>query len=779
VLDAQALLDRAPGSFQPCAIESTIELDATPDASGQRQEDPEDFPAGSCEVAQPTPPPVPPSATSRPSGVAAAADGRLYVGDLGVPAVHVLDASSPCALRELPSLLPMSYARPSRVVTTSRVAVSPLTPSGKQYVYAVDAGDQPTMSVMAFDVSADATERTPIMRKGSARQPREAPDRIAFSAPVADVTFAYRDLPRADLETGVAEIGLRCDPSPDASIDPPTPGVQYRTTADFTQGARPQLLRGLFGLVMLTSGQIVVIDVDDFDAPCRRPVSTNPTAEPDFRGCAGDPWSGADGEPYYLTYDPTSPLGARTVTGEVSCNIVQPHRVRSATFGLSTSTLGLGAPSLRGFPQFVAPKSVVSATTEDRPKLLAVPFASPVPGVEVPPQVYVGSTLHGQDGADDDLPTDPSNTRDRNSLTLPLVEPRSYPSNERNVLVYEGRVLSGDQLSGFLTQTPSDDGTIQIGIDDSTAYFCNQGVYDGAAMAAYARDELGMVGEAADAFGQNHADYVQITGDFPSIIDSYWASASAPEGGRATCDLAFGPPPRPGATELEPARDFTILEAYQDRLLIQPRSAGVDPSLVSACFPGGFRYTVRGSNQWVLSNGRPDTLHDITASASDGYRCIRDCDPRKRFFRSRVFEIGASGCTGDLCNEVAVGPATELDGPCVYDPLVVAPAEGESKTRGISLSEPAARCIFENLSARFAVYRGRQPSVRDMAFGWDTTGGFVPLSASLGAISSAVLPQHLAYVSEYQAIAVVDAASLGLSFMSLDSLRIQDPWPVY
>jgi hypothetical protein len=42
-----------------------------------------------------------------------------------------------------------------------------------------------------------------------------------------------------------------------------------------------------------------------------------------------------------------------------------------------------------------------------------------------------------------------------------------------------------------------------------------------------------------------------------------------------------------------------------------------------------------------------------------------------------------------------------------------------------------------------------------------------------------VLPQHLAYVSEYQAIAVVDAASLGLSFMSLDSLRIQDPWPVY
>jgi hypothetical protein len=793
VIDAQWLLDQAPGSFGPCVFEGEgLDLDVTPDVTGQSQKPPDDFPDGSCSVPQPTPPPVPPSAISQPSGLAAAADGRLFVGDLGVPAVHVLDASSPCNLRELPPLLPMSYATPSRLVTTSRVAVSPVTPSGKQYVYAVDAGDQPTTSVMAFDVSTDATERTPIMRAGSMRQPREAPDRIAFSAPIADIAFAYRDLPRSDLETGVAEIGVRCDPSPDASIDPPTPGVQYRTTGDFTQGARPQLLRGLFGLVMLTSGQIVVIDVDDFDADCRRPVSTNATEQPDFRGCARDPWLGPAGEdgttePYYLTYSPDDPLATRTVTGEVSCNIVEPHRARSASFGLSTPTLGLGAPSLRGFPRFDAPKSVVNSSVEDRPKLLAVPFESPMPGVEVKPQVYVGTTLHGLNGTDSELPTDPSNTKDRNSLTLPLVEPRSYPSNERNVLVYEGRVLAGDQPSGFFTQTEQADGSIVLGLDDPTAYFCNQGVYDGEAMAAYASDVLGLDDTEAGPFGTAHSDYLQITGDFPSIIDSYWDLPRGREvGGRDQCEVVFGPPPRPGATELEAARDFTITAAHQGRLEVAPRTSVLAdnfPDLtverwVTGCFPGGLRYTIRGGKQWVLANGRPDTLHDITADASRDYRCIRDCDPRKRFFRSRVFEISSTGCSAedDQCDEVGVGAAdpNEEVGPCRYEPM-----NSDGETRGITLAEPAAKCIFENLTARFAVYRGRQPSVRDMIFGWDTTGGFVPLSASLASISSAVLPQHLAYVPEYQAIAVVDGSTLGFSFMSLDSLRISDPWPVF
>jgi hypothetical protein len=97
----------------------------------------------------------------------------------------------------------------------------------------------------------------------------------------------------------------------------------------------------------------------------------------------------------------------------------------------------------------------------------------------------------------------------------------------------------------------------------------------------------------------------------------------------------------------------------------------------------------------------------------------------------------------------------------------------------VNLDEPASACIFENLNARFAIYRGLQPSVRGMSFTWTTTGGFATLAASLTALSSAVSPQRINYLSEYQAFAVLDAASLGLSMISLDALRIDDPWPVY
>jgi hypothetical protein len=789
VIDAQSLLDRQPGSFDPCVVEEYITLNASPDTSGQSQVTPDDLQAdASCTLNRPTPAPVPANAPSRPLGIAAT-DARLYVSDASVPAVHVLDSTSVCHLSELPPLLPMSYVTPSRVVTTSRIAVSPLTPAGRQYVYAVDADDQPA-SVMAFDVSPGATDRTPIVRNGSARQPGEQPDRISFAAPVQDIDFAFRDLPREDLDTGVAEVGVQCDPNPDASIDPPTPGVQYRTSADYTQGARPRLLRGLFGLVMLTSGQVVVIDVDDFDAPCRRNYQTNadPTNE-DFRGCKGDTI------PYpYLTYSSTletgDPNGTKTVSNEVSCNMVEPHRARAAVFGLSLPTLGLGAPSLRSLPQFTVPLSVTNLTPRDQPKLLAVAFNDP--SGPVPPQAYVGTTLYSQGNTSAPLRTNPNDGDDSHSaVTLPLIEPRSYPTDEHNNLAYEGPIMP-DKLSGFLEDT----GDTNL-LNDNTAFFCDNGVYDIDAMADYAHSVLGMTTDAAATFATTHADYVQVTGDFPTIIDSYWQSAPHD---RAWCLNKFGQPPRSGATELQPSRDLSILSAYQDHLVVTPRvPLDYDPVACSpdappltpgavkpycppvaddfeVCFPTGMRYTVRGSRQWVLANTRPDVTHDIIADPANQYRCIRDCDPRRQHFRGRVFEIGRTatcGPTGD-CSASSVGAATDLDGPCSYDPIA-----DDGSTQGVSLDEPASACIFENLTSRFAIYRGLQPSVRDMTYSWDTAGGFYALTASLASVSTAVLPQTVRYIPEYQAIAVVDGASLGFSLMALDTLQIISPWPVY
>ncbi len=807
VLDAQAIVDREPGSFDPCPVEYRFKLQAAADVSGQTQSLPPDLtPAPGCMLASSTPPPIPASSISKPSGLGVS-DGRLFVGDLGVPLVHVLDTASVCAIRELPALLPMSFVQPSRIVTTSRVAVTPVTPSGKQFVYAVDAYDQPTSSVMMFDVSDDSTSRTPIVRTGSDRQPREAADRLQFPAPVADIEFALRDLSSSDPATGVAELGTQCDPDPSLSLDPPAPEVQYRSSADRSQGARPRLLRGLFGLVLLTNGQLYVVDVDDFDRLCRRPVPTNASSTPDFRGCQEDPEdisyytvvTGPDGAP-----EPGGPRDARTVTAEVSCNMVEPHRTRSEAFGLADASLGIGAPSLRALPHFnEAPYSTGSRTAE-RPKLLAVPFASPDGGEGVPPELFVGTTLYSTSSENTTLPTVPNADEDTNGLALPLNEPRSYLSNDRNVLTFEGRVVGADFPSGFFDLSALSADTPGV-VNDPAAFYCGNGIYDVAMMANYAEEVLGLSAAEslrfaegpADAPQLGHADYVQITGDFPSLVDPYWQSVRglADGGGRAECLEAFGPPPGQ-SQDLQTSRDFRILEAYQDRLVIRPRQEQSPERLaelvrlVGYCFPSGVRYTVRSSNQWTLANGTPGWLVDTVVDSANGNRCVRDCNPRKRWFKKRLFEIASTDVCGpdgtaESCAISGVGPGTASDGPCRYDPIVAGPPPAEGATplavRGITLEEPggADRCIFENLTSRFVVYRGQKPSVRDMSFTWDQTGGFYPLTASLTLVSRMVMPQNLEYVPELEAIAVVDAASLGLSLMTLDSLVIQEPWPVF
>jgi hypothetical protein len=192
------------------------------------------------------------------------------------------------------------------------------------------------------------------------------------------------------------------------------------------------------------------------------------------------------------------------------------------------------------------------------------------------------------------------------------------------------------------------------------------------------------------------------------------------------------------------------------------------------CFPGGTRYTVRASKQWVLRSAR--ALHDVTASLVPGssppaYECVRDCNPRTRLLRSRAFEISSSvDCSTGLC---AVGTAPQGDEVCTYDPTA-----GEAGNQGVMPGGQGSDCIFENLLARFAIYRGRVPSARGMSFTWQTSGGFLPLVGSLAATSTAVMPQHIAYIPGYQSIALVDAGILGLSLMSLDTLRMNPEWPV-
>ena len=297
------------------------------------------------------------------------------------------------------------------------------------------------------------------------------------------------------------------------------------------------------------------------------------------------------------------------------------------------------------------------------------------------------------------------------------------------------------------------------------------------------------------AWSAVHADYVQITGDFPAEDDVYWrlgkgktcagliknAAADELGGDRDACETEFGT--IENLVSLKASRELSIGEAFADRLSVRPRHCASDADCaaklqkMACCFPAGTAYTVRASRQWLLSAGAG--LHDIVASepnADGARRCVHGafCDPRKKYFRSRAFEV---------CD---ASRAVDSDGACSIDNPNVGCVSGTKVENGTLIAdypvEPRGvgrQCIFENITARFVVYRGKQPSTRDMSFSWQTTGGFVPLSMSLASQSFSVNPQSMAYLAEPGFLAVVDGATLGLSLFNLNSLGLVSPSPFY
>ncbi len=753
VLDAQRLLDTPPGTFPDCEIEYTIELQADVPA-GVSQSLPADLQTTCSEVPAPTAPP-PARRPPQPAGFAVS-ENRLYVADQSAPVIHVLDTSDGCSIQELSPLLPMSLREPERVVTTRKVAVSPLTPSGKRFLYAIDAEDQPGASVMAFDVSPGATDPTPIVRPGSPELPREKPDRLALGASVRDITFAYRDLPYVDDNTGVAEFGTYCDPSPRVGFR--EPGGRARPNSDYTLGARPGLLRGLFGFLLMTDGSIGVVDVEDFDAPCRRPRAGNKSTIEDFRGCVDD------------AFDSFELNGVRTVTDEVSCRVVEPHRLRSARLAVASTDYGVRAPALRGFPQLSLPPSVAAGAPQDRPRLLAVRYEG---GEEA--EVFVGSQRYSTArGVGEALPIDPNSRESEqlqslNSLVLPPLQPRAYAAEDTVSVTYEGS-YAGDRSAGFLNA----DGTLR----DRSLSFCAAGTYDVATMTDYAQTELGLEEEDAAAFGERHADFVQVISELLPEDDSYWRNHD-----RAECVRVFGPH---DAETLSLNRDFTIRQAFGDHLVLERRGPDEDATvaLAAECFPAALKYRLRTGKHWALTHASSGFQHDVVESGAER-ACVRSCNPLRKWAKGRVFEIAsvAENCKeplGDAEPDAAsfqqrVGCALEGEVACVFDQ---GPAGDEEKD-GVQPGKRGSECIFNGLTERFALYRGRRESVRDAVFRWQTTGGYSPLVMSLSGISGAVSPQSIQFLRQPEVLAVVDGSSLGLSLFSLDTFEVAKPSPFY
>ncbi len=178
------------------------------------------------------------------------------------------------------------------------------------------------------------------------------------------------------------------------------------------------------------------------------------------------------------------------------------------------------------------------------------------------------------------------------------------------------------------------------------------------------------------------------------------------------------------------------------------------------------------------------SLTNVTVNVGANNRCVRDCDPRKAHLRNRAIEIASTdtvcptdtpNCTclsvGDAGNcSIGIGPSTDLNAGCVVN--------GNDPIDPNDNQLPAG-CVFDSLKARFAVYSGISPSLRDMAFTWQVSGGFVPYSLNLAnrLTGSSILPQSMTSAPNLNAFFVVDGVSGGVFELVLDPFGINgDPY---
>jgi hypothetical protein len=365
---------------------------------------------------------------------------------------------------------------------------------------------------------------------------------------------------------------------------------------------------------------------------------------------------------------------------------------------------------------------------------------------------------------------------DRNSLLLSFEEPRAYIPSEEFTASYEGVIRqAGQALLSF--DVSSGLGVIDEGLNAS---LCSSGVQDVDVTGVVAQ-ELGVTAADRESFTRRHADYAQLTGPFLEEDNAYWA---APDGGaecgaaffqeqgdttarlvgRPFCEQFFGPPELPSEW-----RDLRVVQASEDRLLVEPRS--FDPRENSAnrrrqlvefaacCFPGLTSYQVRAGHQWVVRGSATGSPHRVTTDPTS-LRCVRDCNPLVQRQQSRAFELSCSeNCPVD---EPPIGLAQAgEDFACVVDNV-----EG-----GIEPGEPGAECIFQSLTTRFAMYRGREPSARDMRFRWQLSDGFTPLTIPLSSTERST-PRSLLLLPETSRLVVSDGTMRGITLVSARSTQV-------
>jgi hypothetical protein len=654
--------------------------------------------------------------------VSIARDNQLiYVADEGLPLIHVVDLSTPNAPRELAPLLATSQLDPSRVVQVKEIAISPPTREFKRFVYAIDRNDG---SIMVYDITDPATmQRTPLSRPHPELNPFQPPDRIAFSAPAVSVAFARHDLPLArigDRQLTNTAAGVLCNPNHNVDGNPDGDlGFYYRASAaEPGDPIGPRRLRGIFGFATLANGQVLPIDVDDWDAPCRRPADMS-FAYSDI--APAEPQAGAgDTDPYHEPNPPNAPTAAvinLAVTNEAFFPMSSPHTLRSEVLVNNDVTAGSQIPRLQGAP-VVSSNGVilgqVGPGSENTP-LLDVAFATEDPHAHI-----------DQDWA----------------------------------VTYEGVIPGFDGLSAVIT---ADDTFETLTLRQPEARFCSKGVEDWALgvertteiARSLAKRKLPLASRSEYLM----SDYVQLTEELLPPEDPWWTfqtecwspEQDTPAKRQDICARTFG-----NAADQSTQRDFPIIEAYDDHLVlgrfyttpdsrreVVPKDSSNAAALKMAkcCFHNQARFHVRTGALWstigstVGGGAGVGFLNHVTTG--DGGRCVTSCDPRESLLNGRLFTSPPS-----------VG--------------VTFPSQRNSP---LAMRNPMFAIWMRSGDSGL-------PPARDTQYLFSTRGQFRTLFVSVAGGSTAVSPQSTRFIETLGQLAVVDGASQGLVLIDLRAVTV-------
>ncbi len=776
------------------------------------------------------PPPLP--LVSTPVGMVLRDDQPiLYVADGQLPVIHVLDVHDPTHIVERPDpLLATSVTQPTRQVHVGALAFSPATRDYKRYLYAVDEAP-PSPSLMVYDVTnPDTSPHVPLTRPHAELNPFAPSDRIVFAAGVASVSFVTHDWPVTAMSPSsqagqLAYQGLLCNPNPGAHPNATTFndfGAYYRVDQasviqpNGTAENFPSRLRGVFAFAALTNGSVVAVDVDDWDAPCRRPdpmtvgeitgsLDVPQVVTPLAPGGGFDPY----GVPTAYSTDP-SLAESPAVTLEPFFPVSAPNRLRSSTLVRNDPTTGLHSPALEQPPQLsdVNGAPVVTGGTAGSSNPILLPTAlqdgwrDPSTN-QTPTEPNPAARTYLPDAG---VFPDPTMTVTP-GVRLSFDDPTAQVAQDWTV-TYEGVVPSSSGIVATVQpQAPGD--WSRLTFSTQGANFCGLGIEDAAigqarANAAVAEmNDLASQGAiqpltpAAASLPTWTADYVVVTDNLLAPTDQYWTlpqacwdnqpqtrSDSSPSDRYNFCQSTFG---APGTNpDLVLGRDFPILEAYADHLVVgrwgypndvsieSTQSRTIDPGspnnatflkALQCCFHSSAGFKVRTGGEWVaVGQQSVGLLHHVVASQdpSQNQRCVLSCEPRDVLLNARSFDVPWASAS---CTSPANPPQLDRNDPLAmrnpsfaYITWAGCGAANQGTTPGDAGAAVAAQHTL---------------TARDLTWRFTVEGGFSPLTIPLsGTTNTPVSPRSMIPIGPLGQLGIVDGANQGFVVIDLDDVAV-------